>query len=76
MITAFSVGGANISLTWNSVLTREYRIQKASDMDSPAWIDSGLGIIAPTGPSTSHLFSDPSITNMFYRVQAFRPLAP
>jgi hypothetical protein len=69
-------GGTNVSLTWNSVLTRNYHIQKTTNLVSQVWTDSGLGIISPAGPSITRAFADTFAANRFYRVEAFRPLAP
>jgi len=76
-ITAESFGpdGTTASLTWNSVLTRQYYIEKTSDLTMP-WTDSGLGLISPDGAATTRVFGDTSAPARFYRVQAVRPLAP
>jgi hypothetical protein len=41
-ITAFSTppGGISPNVTWNSVLTRIYRIEKALDLAPPLWFDN------------------------------------
>ena len=77
-ITAFTTtpGGTGINLTWNSVLTRHYHIQKSTNILAQTWLDSGLGTVVPGGSSTTKAFSDTFATNRFYRVEAFRPLAP
>ena len=64
------------SLTWNSVLTRQYRIYKALDLSAPLWFDSGLGLIAPDGATTTRAFADTNAPLRFYRVQAIKPLSP
>jgi hypothetical protein len=69
-------GGTNVTLTWNSVLTRNYHIQTTTNLVSQIWTDSGLGIISPAGSSSTRAFTDTFATNRFYRVEAFRPLAP
>jgi len=69
-------GGTNPSLTWNSVLTRNYHIQKTTNLISQIWTDSGLGVIPPVGSSITRAFTDTFATNRFYRVEASRPLAP
>ena len=78
-ITAFSatVGGTNATVTWESVLTRNYYLQKRLSLDpgSP-WLDSGLGLISPDGASTTRLLTDTNAPERFYRAQAVRPLAP
>jgi len=77
-ITAFTFapGGTNTTLTWNSVTTRFYQAQKTTDLSHNTWADSGLGLIAPAGSSTSGNFTDTNAPVRFYRVQAVRPLAP
>jgi hypothetical protein len=77
-ITTFtsSSGGTNVNLSWSSTLTREYQIQKTTNLATQVWIDSGQGVISPAGSSTSRAFTDTFATNRFYRVQASRPLAP
>jgi len=78
IINAFTSdsGGANVSLTWSSVLTRYYFIQETTDLESPLWIDSSAGLVVPSGPSTTRAFTDTDAPMRFYRVQAIRPLAP
>jgi hypothetical protein len=73
---SFSAGGTSASLTWNSVLTRYYYLQKAPDLNSNTWADSGLGLIPPAGSLTSGNFMDTNAPMRFYRVQAVRPLMP
>jgi hypothetical protein len=72
---SFGVNGTTVSLTWGSVPTRQYYIQKTSDLTAP-WVDSGLGLITPDGATTTRVFSDTDAPARFYRVQAVRPLAP
>ena len=74
--SAFASGGTNGSLTWSSVPARIYFIEKALDLSSPVWTDSGLGLIVPTGSATTRTFTDTNLPVRFYRVQAVRPLAP
>lgn len=71
----FAPDGTTVSITWNSVPTRDYYILKTPDLTTP-WIDSGLGLISPDGPTTTRTFSDTAAPTRFYRVQAVRPLAP
>jgi hypothetical protein len=73
---SFSSGGTNAALTWNSVATRYYYIQKTPGLSSPVWTDSGLGLITPAGSSTARSFTDTNAPMRFYRVQAVRPLTP
>jgi hypothetical protein len=78
VITAesFASGGTNAALTWNSVATRFYYIQKTFSINSPVWTDSGLELITPTGLSTMGSFIDTNAPMRFYRIQAVRPLTP
>ena len=73
---SFAAGGTSAALTWTSVATRYYSIQKTPSLTSPVWTDSGLGLIAPQGASTAGSFTDTDGPMRFYRVQAVRPLAP
>ena len=77
-ITAFSTvsGGTSPTLTWDSVLTRQYRIEKTLELFPATWVDSGLGLIVPDGGSTTRNFADTSASMRFYRVQAVKPLSP
>lgn len=78
-ITAFNstADGTLATVTWESVLTRNYYLQKRLSLD-PAnpWLDSGLGLISPDGSSTTRIIPDTNAPARFYRVQAIRPLAP
>jgi Bacterial TSP3 repeat len=73
---AFATGGTSAALTWNSVPTRFYYLQKSLNLKTNVWADSGLGLIAPTGSSTFGSFIDTSSPTRFYRVAAVRPLTP
>lgn len=78
-ITSFSSapGGTTANVTWESVLARNYYIQKRLNLNTGfSWLDSGLGLISPDGASTTRTFSDTNAPMRFYRVQAVRPLAP
>ena len=78
-ITSFTSapGGTTVNVTWESVLTRNYYIQKRLDLGPGfSWLDSGLGLISPDGASTARTFADTYAPVRFYRVQAVRPLAP
>jgi hypothetical protein len=71
---SFAPGGVSSTLTWASVMTRCYYIQKTPLLNPPSvWSDSGLGIIAPGGALTVRTFPDVSAPMRFYRVQAVRP---
>jgi len=72
----FAPGGTSASLTWNSVTTRYYYIQKTPSLTSPVWTDSGLGLITPDGSLTARTFTNTNAPARFYRVQAVRPLTP
>jgi hypothetical protein len=72
----FSSSGTSAALTWNSVATRYYYIEKTPSLSSPVWTDSGLGLITPDGSSTMRSFTDADAPMRFYRVQAVRPLTP
>ena len=76
VITDFSTptGGTLPNVTWNSVLTRQYRIEKTLSLAPPLWFDSGLGLIVPAGASTTRNFADTNAPMRFYRVQAVKPL--
>ena len=72
----FSLGGTSASLTWHSVPTRYYHLQKTVNLNSAIWTDSGLGLISPAGSTTTVGFTDTNAPIRFYRVQAIQPLAP
>jgi hypothetical protein len=70
-------GGTFASLTWNSVPTRFYYVQKNPNLTPANWTDSGLGLVSPSaGSATSAGFGDTTTPARFYRVQAVRPLTP
>jgi len=77
-ITAYTTtpGGTLATVTWKSTPTRCYYIQKNFDLATSLWLDSGLGLVAPDGASTTRIFADTNAPMRFYRVQAVRPLAP
>ena len=72
---SFGFNGTTVTLTWGSVPTRQYYIQKTPDLATP-WVDSGLGLISSDGATTTRVFTDTPAPVRFYRVQAVRPLAP
>ena len=78
VITAFHAtpSGGLVDLTWQSVTNRCYFIQKRPDLTVSTWFDSGLGVIEPDGASTTRIIMDTNLPMRFYRVGAFRPLAP
>ena len=74
---SFAPGGTTASLTWNSVPTRFYYIEKNLDLATTNWVDSGLGLISPAaGSSTVDGFTDTNAPVRVYRVQAIKPLGP
>jgi hypothetical protein len=73
--TNVAPAGTNITITWASVPTRQYYVQQTSALTSPAWSDSGLGLIAPNGTSTSVTFPASSASAHFYRVNVVLPLS-
>jgi hypothetical protein len=76
-ITDFDPGtdGTLPKLTWTSVLSRQYRIQKTLDLAPSLWTDSGLGLIPADGNTTARDFPDTNAPVRFYRVEAVRPLS-
>jgi hypothetical protein len=77
-ITGYTIqpGGTNVSLTWNSMATRFYRVQKSPDLSGTNWTDSGLGIISPNPVATTGNFTDAAAAVRFYRVKVVLPLSP
>jgi hypothetical protein len=77
-ITTYSTspGGTLATVTWKSAPTRCYFVEQTLDLSSPSWFDSGLGVIAPDGASTTRSIGDTNAPMRFYRVRAVRPLAP
>lgn len=72
----FKTGGTNVSLTWSSVPTRIYYIQKIPSLDTTNWTDSGLGLIAPALSAYSTAsFNDTNATSRLYRVKVALPLS-
>jgi Bacterial TSP3 repeat len=73
---AFANGGTTVTLQWNSVATRNYRLQKTTTLPATIWSDSGLGLVPPAGAATAATFTDTFAPARYYRVQAIRPLSP
>ena len=74
---SFAPGGTTASLTWNSVPTRFYYVQKNLNLATTNWVDSGLGLISPAlGSSTTDSFTDTNAPTRVYRVKAVLPLSP
>jgi hypothetical protein len=72
----FASGGTTNAITWNSVTTRYYYLQKSLNLKSSDWTDSGLGLIPPAAGGIVFKFNDTNAPAHFYRVQAVRPLMP
>ena len=73
----YSHGGTNATLTWTSVATRYYYLQKTLTLNPVIWTDSGLGFVPPSaGSTTTASFTDTNAPIRFYRVEAVRPLTP
>jgi hypothetical protein len=74
---SFAPGGTSTLLTWDSVPTRYYYVQKTPGLTPPMWTDSGLGLVSPfNGSTTTAGFVDITSPMRFYHVQAVRPLIP
>ena len=77
-----SACGADIGwLDWkgdtnNGALRGEYVCSGYLYAANAGWMNSGLGLIAPDGPTTARLFIDTNLSDRLYRIQAIRPLAP
>jgi len=70
----FAFGGTFASLTWSSVPTRCYYMEKATSLSPTNWVDSGVGLVMPAGTFTSGSFVDTNAAGRFYRIRATRPL--
>jgi hypothetical protein len=79
-ITTFSSdpGGSPAKIEWTSVATRQYRVQKRTDLNPGfPWIDAGLGLIVPdAGPTTTRDVTDSTSPERFFRIEAIKPLSP
>jgi hypothetical protein len=78
-ITAETVfgGGAAVQLTWNSVPTRYYYLQKTPGLAPTTWVDSGFGLFMPaTGSTITAILNGSPLPMNFYHVEAVRPLLP
>lgn len=73
-----TANGVNVSVTWTSHPTRQYYIQKSSNLNPlAAWSDSGAGLLSPSaGTTTSKSITDTGAPDRYYRVQAVKPLEP
>ena len=59
----FTPGGANASLTWESVPTRLYYIENNLLLTLTNWLDSGLGLISPGAGAVHDQFLLPTPTH-------------
>jgi hypothetical protein len=74
---SFNSQGTVNSLTWDSEPTRLYYILGNTNLLTPTWQDSNLGLILPSsGSTTTAGFTDTKAAAKFYHVQAVLPLAP
>jgi Bacterial TSP3 repeat len=74
---SFNSQGTIDSLTWLSEPTRLYYILGNTNLLTPTWQDSNLGLIVPSaGTTTTAGFTDTKAGAKFYRVQAVVPLSP
>jgi hypothetical protein len=67
----------NDTLAWSSQPSRQYRIQRRSDLATGSWTDIGLLLTPDAGTNTTRViqFAGPA-SQRFFRVQAVKPLAP
>jgi hypothetical protein len=72
----FASGGMSNAVAWNTVTTRYYYLQETLNLQSSVWVDSGFGLITPSGGGISYKFTETNAPARFYRVQAVRPLMP
>jgi hypothetical protein len=74
---SFNAFGTLNSLTWLSEPTRVYYILGNTNLLTPTWQGSNLGLILPAaGTTTTAGFTDTKAGAKFYRVQAVVPLSP
>jgi hypothetical protein len=74
---SFNSQGTVNSLTWLSEPTRLYYILGNTNLLTPTWQDSNLGLILPSSGSTTIAgFTDTKAGAKFYHVQAVLPLSP
>ena len=74
---SFNAYGTVNSLTWLSEPTRLYYILGNTNLLTPTWQDSNLGLILPSaGTTTTTGFTDTKANAKFYHVQAVVPLSP
>lgn len=77
-MTELQHAGDTHAVTWTVRPTRLYRLQRTDSLaGTPAWGDSGLGVLTPgPGPTRTGQVVEPGVTNRFYRAEAIVPLAP
>lgn len=73
---SFTSLGTVDSLTWDSEPTRQYYILENTNLTTATWVDSSLGLIAPSaGATTTAGFTQTSsVPGRFFRVEASLPL--
>jgi len=74
----FTSLGTIDSLTWDSEPTRQYYILENTNVTTATWVDSSLGLIAPSAGSTTTagFTQTPNVPGRFFRVEASLPLPP
>ena len=71
VITVSPVRGGPVTIFWSAVEGRSYRVQYKDSVDAAAWAELP-GTITATGPTASHVDSQPSLAQRFYRVMQVR----
>jgi len=71
---SFPPGETSATITWNSVLSRDYYLQAVQNLATTNWTDSSQGLIPPAGTTTMATATNTAATMGFYRVLAVRPL--
>lgn len=73
---SFTSLGTVDSLAWDSEPTRQYYILENTNLTTATWVDSSLGLIAPSAgaTTTAGLTQTPSVPGRFFRVEASLPL--
>jgi len=75
-ILSLVVGDPKTAIRWSSVLNRCYYVQASEGLAPSVWLDAGLGPVTPDGASTERGILYLAVPERFFRIQAFRPLAP
>ncbi|RYD34126.1 MAG: hypothetical protein EOP87_09785 [Verrucomicrobiaceae bacterium] len=74
--TAHTAGTTTTSLEFTSRTNRRYTIERSADL-SGTWVDSGLGLFAPSAAATtSKSVTHPAAGRQFFRVTVRRPFSP